>query len=123
VVELGVDGKYHAELVYEPVAPQVTIHILDSLVNSNVLIDQGELLLNVVTDGTPRQFVLASIPQPREAAGTASTFQSNDAELSAVLGTAKARCRLSITVDGKQFVGEINEVKPVAAESNNPAAE
>lgn len=107
LIELGSDGSYHAELVHDEDSHRVTIHILDGAAKAVVPIRQGELLVNLVTEGTPRQFPLAALPQPGEAEGMASSFQSEDAELSAALDAPQAKGRLSVTIDGKQYVGEI----------------
>ncbi len=107
LIELGANEEYHAELVRDEANHLVTIYILDGSAKKNVPISLPELLINIVSAGTPRQYKLVAVPQEGEAAGTASCFQLADEELCTVLGSKDSKGRISVSIENKQFVGEI----------------
>ncbi len=104
LVELG-NEAYHAEVVHN--ADSVTVYILDSQAKNAVPIDVAEVLINASHEGKPQQFKLAASPEPGDGEGKASKFTSTDAKLTACIDDASAAPKLSVTIDGKPFRGEI----------------
>lgn len=105
LIELG-NEEYHAELVHDDAAGNVTIYILDSAAKQSVPIDAAELKINLSLDGNAEQFSLAASPDANDPAGKASRFTSTDAELAEELDHEGA-AQLVVTINGKQFRGEI----------------
>jgi len=106
LIELGQED-YHGELVHVEGEQRVTIYILDSQAKQVVPVSQPELLLNIVTAGSPRQFKLTAATEPSKTGEKVSCFQVEDQELCDALHMADARGRLAVRVDGKQYVGDV----------------
>lgn len=104
LVELGND-EYHAEVTHD--ANSVTIYVLDSSAKQAVPIDASEVIINVVHGGKPEQFKLAANPDAGDPAGRSSRFTLADAELVGHLDEESAAPRLSLTIDGTPYRGEI----------------
>ncbi len=106
LIELGKE-EYHAELIDDDQTHQVTIHILDGAAKQSVPIAQPEVVINITADGRPKQFKLAAMPLGGGGGDMASAFQTQSEELCEALDSANAKARLTVTINGKQFVGEI----------------
>lgn len=104
LVELGKE-EYHAEVVHSK--DTVTIYILDGQAKSAVPIDATEVTVNVVHDGKPEQFKLAASPDAGETGGKSSRFTVANAELAAHIDDSAAAPKLSLTIAGKPYRGEI----------------
>lgn len=107
LIELGTNEEYHAELLHDEAAHRVTVYILDGEAKKNVAVTQPELVINVVSGGTPQQFKLAAVTQANEMAGMASCFQLEDHKLCDALDSPDSKGRLAIDINGKRFVGEL----------------
>lgn len=104
LIELGKE-EYHAELVHDD--KTVTIYILDSAAKTVVPIDAKELVINLVHDGKPEQFKLAASPDTGDPPGKCSRFALQDAELIAELDHEHVAAKLSVSIAGKSYRGEI----------------
>ncbi|NOY41476.1 MAG: hypothetical protein GXP26_06530 [Planctomycetes bacterium] len=107
LVELG-NEEFHAEVVHDEEAETVTIYLLDSAAKSAVPIEATELVVNLSHDGEAEQFKLAASPEPSDPQGKSSKFVSSDAELAEDLDHEGAKARLVVTIEGKQYHGEIH---------------
>ncbi|MGD9722646.1 MAG: hypothetical protein AB7O59_15040 [Pirellulales bacterium] len=108
LIELGQEA-YHAELVHDEKTHQVTIYLLDGQVKKSVAISQPELTVNMLVAGSPRQFKLAAVPQASDSPPSASCFQAENEELCDALCEPGAKGRLNVSIQGKHFVGEIEQ--------------
>lgn len=106
LIELG-NEELHAELVYDEQGGTVTIYILDAEAKAAVPIDATELTINLKHDGQAEQFKLAASPDTSDAQGKSSRFASNDAELGEDLEHEGAEPQLVVTINGKQYRGQI----------------
>jgi len=105
LIELG-EEDYHAEVVHDHDANRITFYILDSKATGSVPVEQTELELKLVVDGKPQTFQIPAAPQEGET-GKTSRFETVDKELvEALYHTPGAKPRITITIDGKQFIGE-----------------
>ena len=108
LIELG-EEEYHAELVHDEKGDgtEVTVYILDGEAMKPVPIKQESIKINVaVKDGEPSQFELKAVPGDDPAAG-ASKFTIDDALLAGALKSEEAECKLNLTINGKQYVGDL----------------
>jgi len=105
LIELG-DDEFHAEFVHDD--KSVTIYILDSAAKKAVPIDATGLTINVMHDGKPEQFKVPASPDAGDPSGKSSRFTLADAELAAHLDDEAAAPKLSITIGGKAYKGEIH---------------
>lgn len=105
LVELGKE-EYHAEVVHSK--DSVTVYILDSKAKSASPIDAAEVVINVVHEGQPEQFKLPPSPEAGETDGKSSRYTSNDPELAAHIDDEAAAPKLSLSIGGKPYRGEIH---------------
>ncbi len=105
LVELG-DEEYHAEVVHD--ASSVTVYMLGSNGKDLVPIDAESLTINLIQAAVPKQFTLTASPEETDPAGKSSRFTTKDAELVGHLDDASAAAKLSVTIAGTSFQGEIS---------------
>jgi ABC-type nickel/cobalt efflux system permease component RcnA len=107
VIELG-DEKYHAELVHDDATHKVGVYLLDGTAKVAAPIDAPSITINCCSVGDqPDQYKLEPMAQPGDPPGTASYFELTSEELCDGIDTAGAVARLSITIDGKPYSGDI----------------
>jgi len=106
LIELGKE-EFHAELVHDEKAGEVTFYILDGAAKKTVPIEATEVLVNLKHDGKGEQFKVAAKPAAGDPPGKSSCFFSADKELAGDLDHAGAEPQLVLTIDGKQFRGAI----------------
>ena len=104
LVELGSE-EYHVEVTHD--ANSVTIYVLDSSATQAVPIDASEVTINAVHEGKPEQFKLAAKPEAGDPAGKSSRFVLADAELVGHIDESSAVPKLSLTINGTPYRGEI----------------
>ena len=104
LVELG-EEEYHAEVVHE--GGGVTVYMLDGSAKNASPVDAAEVMINLVHDGKPEQFVLQASPDSGDPQGKASRFVSDDAELAQDLD-AGVEARLMVNVGGTPYNGQIS---------------
>jgi hypothetical protein len=107
LIELG-NEEYHAELVHDSAADEVSIYILDSAAKEAVPIEATEIVINLKHHGTPEQHALVAVPQEGDPAGRASRFVAKDnPELNEDLEHDDADARLQVTINGMPYSGNI----------------
>ena len=110
VIELGSE-TYHAELTHDDQSHRVGVYILDGEAKAAVPIEAESVTINVSVDGEPSQYVLPAARPPGEAEGKSSYFELVSELLSTVVSgqseKPNTRARVSITIDGKPYVGMI----------------
>lgn len=104
LVELG-NEEFHAEITHD--ATSVTVYILDSTAKQSVPVDSSEVTINVLHDGAPEQFKLPANPEAADPNGKSSRFVLADTELASHLDDESASPKLSVTIDGTAYRGEI----------------
>ncbi len=70
-------------------------------------IEATEVTINVMHDGKPEQFKLAASPESGETDGKSSKFTLTDADLAAHIDDTFVAPKLSLTINGKPYRGEI----------------
>ncbi len=105
LVELG-NEEFHAEVIHDD--KSVTVYILDSSAKKAVPIDASDLTINLLHDGTPEQFKLAASPDASDPAGKSSRFTLADAELVGHIDDDTSAPKLSVTINGTPYRGEIH---------------
>lgn len=106
LIELGKE-EFHAELVHDEKAGEVTFYILDGAAKNAVPIDATEVLVNLKHDGKGEQFKVAAKPASGDPAGKSSCFFSADKELAGDLDHVGADPQLVLTIGGKPYRGAI----------------
>jgi len=106
LIELG-NEEYHAEMVHDDASGTVLIYLLDSAAKMSVPISATELLVNLTHDGAAEQFTLMASPQSSDPSGKSSRFISTDEELAEDLDLEEVEAKLVVTIDGKQYRGDI----------------
>jgi hypothetical protein len=104
LIELG-NEEYHAELVHDDTG--VTVYILDSSGTKAVPIDAADLVINLVHDSAPMQFKLVATPDSGDSPGKSSRFTLQDTSLVQELDHEHPTARLTVTIDGKSYRGEL----------------
>ncbi len=105
LIELG-NEEYHAELVHD--ASVVTVYILDGSASTPTPIEAPELTINLIHDGKPAQFKLASVPDVGETPGSSSRFAIQSPELVEELEHDHSSARLAVLIKGKSYRGDIH---------------
>jgi len=105
LIELG-DEEYHAELVHDDTA--VTVYLLNAAATEPVAIEQQELVINVLHDGSPEQFKLLASPADGDEDGKSSRFIIEDDHLAAHMDDEASAPKLSVTIDGTPYSGEVS---------------
>ena len=104
LVELG-NEEFHAEIVHDK--SSVTCYILDASAKRAVPIDAKEIAINVLHGGKPEQFKLAAAPDASDSDGKSSRFILADEELASHINEETAAPKLSVTINGVPYRGEI----------------
>jgi hypothetical protein len=114
IIELGATD-HHAELTHEEASHRIGIYILDGAAKTASPIAAESVTINVAEDGEPTAYVLPAVAQPGDFEGGASYFELVSEPLCKVIcGESEAEtttARISITIDGKPFIGII-ETEP-----------
>jgi len=110
LVELG-DEEYHAEVVFDAVSKTVTVYLLgsDAKTVQPISIEGSDLKLNMVIDGNPTQLEMSAKPDEGDPEGESSRFElaGNEEIAEHVKDEEDLEGRLSVTIDGKPYSGEI----------------
>lgn len=104
IIELGTE-QFHAELVHDRDAGNVTIYMLDSTATQSAPIDAPEVSLNLRDEGKANQFKLAASPDEGDLPGNTSRFVSTEKELADELDHAHGQ--LVVMIAGTQYRGNI----------------
>jgi hypothetical protein len=110
IIELGSE-THHAELTHDESTHTVGVYLLDSSAKELAPIAAESVTINVAVDGKNTPYELPAAPQEGEAEDKASYFELVSEPLCAVVcGHSEAEdttARVSITIDGKPYVGII----------------
>jgi hypothetical protein len=106
LIELGNDD-FHAELVRDGEAGQIEIYLLDATVSVAVPIEAAEVTVNLRRDGEAHQFQVAARATAEDPPGRSSCFASTQKELADELNHDHLHGQLVVTIDGKQYRGDI----------------
>lgn len=106
IIELGTED-FHAELVHDDEAGNVTIYFLDATAKAAAPIDAPEVNVNVRHDGEAQQFRLAALSAEEDPQGKSSRFVSTHKDLAGELDHDHAHGQLVVTINGKQYRGNI----------------
>lgn len=107
LIELGTE-EYHAELVHDDATKTVSIYVLDSKAAKAVPIAaDSEVRLNLVVDGKPQPVELKATPQADDPENQSSHFSVTDEATLEALESEKTTGRLTLTINGKQYTGQI----------------
>jgi len=104
LIELD-NEEYHVELVHDD--KSVTVYVLDAAAKVAVPIDAAEVTINLLHDGKPEQFKLLASPDSDDPSGKSSRFTLADAELAIHLDDETAKPKLTLTINGTPYRGEI----------------
>ena len=110
IIELG-NENFHAELVHDDQAGNITIYFLDASAKRAVPIDAAEVNVNLRRDGQAQQFNLAALAEQGDPQGRASRFVSAQQELADELDHEHAHGQLVVTINGKQYRGDIEHAR------------
>ncbi len=106
LIELGRNHKYHAELVEHDATQTVTIHILDTHMES-LAIEQPSVSLSLTADGSSKTFELNAVAA--DAASGGSRFETADKELFQMLEShGEVTGKLRVTIEGAPYVGTLD---------------
>lgn len=105
LVELGAE-EYHAEIVHDDKAETLTVYLLDSTAKAEATSEAPEVIINIRSDSKPQQFKL--LP-PEGSPGNAkfSEYSLASKPLLDALHEKSTTAKLSITINGKPYSGEI----------------
>ena len=106
MIELGSED-FHAELVHDDQAGNITIYFLDASAKHAAPIDAPEVKVNLRHDGQAQQFKLVALADQGDPQGRASRFVSTQKELADELDHEHAHGQLVVTINGKQYRGDI----------------
>jgi hypothetical protein len=110
IIELG-SPTHHAELTHDETSHKVGIYLLDSSAKELAPIAAESVTINVAVDGKSTPYELPAVRQPSDAEGQASYFEIDSEPLCAIVcgesESPNTTARVSITIDGKPYVGII----------------
>lgn len=105
LIELG-NEAYHAEMLHDEAAGNVTIHVLDSSAVEPVAIEATEVTINVKRNDVGTQYMLAAAPEATDPARKSSRFVVADSSLLADMESG-APAQLVVRIAGAQYRGDI----------------
>ena len=110
IIEIGTED-HHVELTHDDASQKVAVYLLGDDAKTAKPIKAESVTINVSADGEPTQYVLPAVPQAGEADGNTSYFELVSEPLNKIVsGKSEAKstqARLSLSIDGKPFVGMI----------------
>jgi hypothetical protein len=111
IIELG-SQTHHAELTHDESTHKVGVYLLDSSAKELAPIEAESVTINVAVDGKPTQYALPATRRLEDPEGKSSYFEIENEELCAIVcGESESEdttARVSITIDGKPYVGIID---------------
>ena len=107
LIELGQE-EYHLEFLHDEAAQRVRLFLLDGTAKQPATSTADNVTLNIKTPTTAAQFRLPAIADDGDSTGTAyHTFELIDAELNQLLDAAGAVATVVLSINGKQYRGEL----------------
>lgn len=107
LVELG-NENYHAEVVHDDEAGTLMVYLLDSAAKNAVFSEASEIVINIKKGDQPLQFKLGGLKKDGQPEGKFSDYSLVEPELLKALHDKASTAKLSITIDGKPYNGEIS---------------
>lgn len=107
LVELG-NENYHAEVVHDDEAGTLIVYLLDSAAKNAVFSEASEVLINIKKGDQPLQFKLGGLKRDGQPEGKFSEYSLVEADLLKALHDEASSAKLSITINGKPYSGEIS---------------
>ena len=107
LVELG-NENYHAEVVHDDEAGTLKVYLLDSAAKNAVFSEASEIVINIKKGDQPLQFKLGGLKKDGQPEGKFSDYSLVEPELLKALHDKTSTAKLSITIDGKPYSGEIS---------------
>jgi len=107
LVELGAE-EFHAEVVHDDDGGTLTVYLLDSAAKEAAVSEASEIVINLKHGNKPEQHTLPAKSTAGQAEGQYSEYSLASRELLDALHEKNTTARLSITINGKPYVGTIN---------------
>ena len=107
LVELG-NENYHAEVVHDDEAGTLVVYLLDSAAKDAVFSEAPEVVINIKKGDQPLQFKLGGLKKDGQPEGKFSEYSLVEPELLKALHDEASTAKLSITIDGKPYSGEVS---------------
>ena len=111
IIELG-SKTHHAELTHDEQSHTIGVYLLDSDAKELAPIEAESVTINVAVDGKSTPYALPAVRQPEDAEGKSSYFELVSEPLCAIVcgesESSNTTARLSITIDGKPYIGIID---------------
>lgn len=107
LVELGGED-YHAEVVHDDEAGALTVYLLDSAARNAVFSEAPEVVINIRKGDQPLQFKLGGLKKDGQPEGKFSEYSLVEPELLKALHDKASTAKLSVTIDGKPYSGEVS---------------
>ncbi len=106
LIELGSE-EFHGELLHNETTGEVTIYLLDAKAENPIAIDAEQIAINVRRAAGGQQYFLKADAAEGDPQAASSRFVSQEKELGAALDDDTASSVLVLSIQGKQFRGEI----------------
>jgi hypothetical protein len=106
LVELG-NESYHAEVVHDDESGTLMVYLLDSAAKNAVYSEASEIVINIRKGDQPLQFKPGGLKKDGQPEGKFSEYSLVEPELLKALQDKASTAKLSITIDGKPYSGEI----------------
>ena len=97
----------HGELLHNEATDEVTIYLLDGAATNPVAISAEQIAINIRGAEGAQQHFLKAQPAEGDPEDASSRFASTDKALAAALHDENATGQLVLTIQGKQFRGDI----------------
>jgi len=107
LVELG-NGNYHAEVVHDDEAGTLMVYLLDSAAKDPVFSEASEIVINIRKGDQPLQFKLGGLKKDGQPEGKFSEYSLVEPELLKALHDKASTAKLSVTIDGKPYSGDVS---------------
>jgi len=128
IIGLDIDN-YHAELTHDDKSKRVGVYVLGEDAATVAPIDAKSVTFNAQIDDKPAEYTLPAVVQPGDPAGKSSYFELVSEPLLAIVtdrsGSPNPDVQLSITIDGKPHIGDVDvhEMSESASVQGNAAAD
>jgi hypothetical protein len=100
--------NYHAEVVHDDEAGTLMVYLLDSAAKNPVFSEASEVVINIRRGDQPLQFKLGGLKKDGQPEGKFSEYSLVEPELLKALHDKASAAKLSITIDGKPYSGEVS---------------
>lgn len=105
LISLGEDHQYHVEWDHDDDAKIVTMYILDKDHENNVPIAAEFVTVTFTAEGESRDYQVPAVKA--EGAETTNKFESNDADMFALITSEEAKGMVKVEIEGTTYEGEV----------------